>query len=146
MAGHVGHVPVVSEGHCGQEGAAETSRSPGPPEKGWPVSLHSDREIGPQERDEKVRVREGFPGGSGAKDLSAMQETGFDPWVREMPWRRKWQPTPTFLPGKSHGQRGLAGYGPWSHKSQTRLNDSSTTTKGQRVRDVGKQGDRDLET
>ena len=109
MAGHVGHVPVVSEGHCGQEGAAETSRSPGPPEKGWPVSLHSDRETGPQERDEKVRVREGFPGGSGAKDLSAMQETGFDPWVREMPWRRKWQPTPTFLPGKSHGQRTLGG-------------------------------------
>ena len=29
-----------------------------------------------------------------------------------MPWRRKWQPAPVFLPGKSHGQRGLAGYSP----------------------------------
>ena len=29
------------------------------------------------------------------------------------PWRRKWQPTPVFLPGKSHGQRSLAGYSPW---------------------------------
>ena len=38
---------------------------------------------------------------------------GFDPWVEKIPWRRKWQPTPVFLPGKSHGQRSLAGYGPW---------------------------------
>ena len=34
----------------------------------------------------------------------------FDPWVGKIPWRRKWQPTPVFLPGKSHGQRSLAGY------------------------------------
>ena len=31
-------------------------------------------------------------------------------------WRRKWQPTPVFLPGKSHGQRSQEGYSPWSHK------------------------------
>ena len=31
-----------------------------------------------------------------------------DPWVRKTPWIRKWQPTPVFLPGKSHGQRSLA--------------------------------------
>ena len=30
---------------------------------------------------------------------------GFDPWVRKIPWRRKWQPTPVFLPGKPYGQR-----------------------------------------
>jgi len=35
---------------------------------------------------------------------------GFDPWVRKIPWRREWQPTPVFLPGKSHGQRSLVGY------------------------------------
>ena len=40
----------------------------------------------------------------------------FDPWVRKMLWRRKWQPTPIFLPGKSHGQRSLVGYSPWGHK------------------------------
>ena len=34
---------------------------------------------------------------------------GFDPWVGKIPWRRAWQPTPVFLPGESHGQRGLAG-------------------------------------
>ena len=33
----------------------------------------------------------------------------FNPWVVKMPWRRKWQPTPVLLPGKSHGQKSLAG-------------------------------------
>ena len=37
---------------------------------------------------------------------------GFDPWVRKIPWRREWQPTPVFLPGESHGQRSLVGYSP----------------------------------
>ena len=41
---------------------------------------------------------------------------GFNPWVRTIPWRRKWQPAPVFLPGKFHGQRNLVGYRPWGHK------------------------------
>ena len=40
----------------------------------------------------------------------------FDPWVRKIPWRRKWQPTTVFWPGKSHGQRSLAGSSPWGCK------------------------------
>ena len=40
----------------------------------------------------------------------------FNPWVGKIRWRRKWQPTPVFLPGKSHGQRHLAGYSPRNHK------------------------------
>ena len=44
---------------------------------------------------------------------------GFDPWVRKIPWRRKWQPTTVFLPGEFHGQRSLAGYSPWGHKRVT---------------------------
>ena len=36
-----------------------------------------------------------------------MQRHGFSPWVRKIPWRRKWQLTPVFLPGKSHGQKSL---------------------------------------
>ena len=35
---------------------------------------------------------------------------------RNIPWRRKWQPTPVLLPGKSHGRRSLVGYSPWGHK------------------------------
>ena len=37
----------------------------------------------------------------------------FDPWVRKIPWRRKWQPIPVLLPGESHGGRSLGGYSPW---------------------------------
>ena len=40
----------------------------------------------------------------------------FNPWVRKVPWKRKRQPTPVFLPGKFHGQRSLAGYCPWGCK------------------------------
>ena len=39
---------------------------------------------------------------------------GFDPWVRKIPWRRAWQPTPVSLSGESHGQRSLVGYSPWA--------------------------------
>ena len=49
------------------------------------------------------------------KNLPAMQETEFDPWVRKMPWRRECLPTPV-LPGESHGQRNLEGCSPWGHK------------------------------
>ena len=40
----------------------------------------------------------------------------FDPWVEKLSWKRKWHPTPVFLPGKSHGQKSLVGYSPWGHK------------------------------
>ena len=40
----------------------------------------------------------------------------FNLWVGKIPWSRKWQATPVFLPGKSHGQRSLAGYSPWDGK------------------------------
>ena len=60
----------------------------------------------------------GFPSGSGSGKESACQfrRHGFNPWVRKIPWRRKWQSTPLFLPGKFHGQRSLASYSPWGHK------------------------------
>ena len=41
---------------------------------------------------------------------------GFNPWVRKISWRRKWQATPLFLPGKSHGWRSLVDYSSWGHK------------------------------
>ena len=50
------------------------------------------------------------------------------PWVGKIPWRRKWQPTPVFLPGKSHGQRSLAGYNPWVAKESRHKFVTKTTT------------------
>ena len=44
------------------------------------------------------------------------RDVGFNPWVRKIPWRRKWQPTPVFSPGESHGQRNLVGYSPWGQE------------------------------
>ena len=45
------------------------------------------------------------------------RRTGFDLWVRKMPWRREWLPTPVgFLPGESHGQKSLVECGPWDQE------------------------------
>ena len=53
------------------------------------------------------------------KSLPAVRETGFDPWVRKVPWIRKWQPTPVFVPGKSHGWRSLEGYSLWVYSKES---------------------------
>ena len=53
------------------------------------------------------------------KNLPGMQETQVDLWVKKTPWRMKWQPTPLFLPEKSHGQRSLAGFSLWGPKGWT---------------------------
>ena len=61
----------------------------------------------------------GFPGGAVVKNPPANAgdvRRGYDPWVGKIPWSRKWQPTPIFLPGKSHGQKNLADYRLWGHK------------------------------
>ena len=62
----------------------------------------------------------GFPGGSVIKNPSAnagdIGDSGFNPSVGKIPWSRKWQPTPVFLPRKFHGQRRLVGYSPWGGK------------------------------
>ena len=49
---------------------------------------------------------------------------------REDPWKRKWQSTPVFLPGKSHGERTLVGYSPWGLQSWTRLSMPHTSHGG----------------
>ena len=53
---------------------------------------------------------------SGKEPSCKFRRCGLDPWAGKIPWRRKWQPTPVLLSGKSHGQRSLAGYHPQGHK------------------------------
>ena len=53
---------------------------------------------------------------------------GFGPWAGKIPWSRKRQPTPVFLPGKSHRQRSLAGYSPWGLKESNMSEHSITMT------------------
>ena len=47
---------------------------------------------------------------SGKEPTCQCRRCGSNPWVWKIPWRRKWQPTPIFLPRKSHGWRSLASY------------------------------------
>ena len=61
----------------------------------------------------------GCLGGAVVKNLLANAEDsgdGLDPWVGKIPWKRKWQPTPVSLPGKSCGQRSLVGYSLWNRR------------------------------
>ena len=67
----------------------------------------------------------GFPGSTSVKDLTCQcrrcKRLGFDPWIRKIPWSRKWHPTPIFLPEEFMGRRA---WWPTVHevaKSQTRL-------------------------
>ena len=48
--------------------------------------------------------------------MQEMQEKWVDPWVGKSLWKRKWHPTPVFLPGKFHGRRSLIRYSPWNHE------------------------------
>ena len=60
---------------------------------------------------------------SGKESTCQCRRRRFDLWVWKIPWRKKWQPTPIFLPGKSHEQRSLMSYSPWGCKE-------SDTTEG----------------
>ena len=68
----------------------------------------------------RLCISEGFPGSPSGKEpvcqCRRRKRHGFDPWVRKIPWRRAWQPTPVFLPGEFPGQRSLVGYSPWGRR------------------------------
>ena len=57
-----------------------------------------------------------FLGDSVVKNVPTVQEMQVESTGLKIPWRRTWQPTPVFLPGKSHGQRSLVGYSSWDYK------------------------------
>jgi len=75
----------------------------------------------------KFKPQMGLPRCLSSKESACQgRRPRFDPWVRKIPWRSKWEHTAVFLPGESHGERSLAGYSPWVAKSQTRLKQLST--------------------
>ena len=53
-----------------------------------------------------------------------------DPWVKKIPWRKKWQPTLVFFPGKFHRQRSLMGYSPWGLKESDMTEFTSKQVNG----------------
>ena len=54
---------------------------------------------------------------TGKESSCRCRRHGFALWIRKIFWSRKWQPTPVFLPGKSHRRRSLVGYSPWDRKA-----------------------------
>ena len=62
-----------------------------------------------------------FPGDSVVKNCLQYRRHRFDPRVKKISWRKKWQPTPVFLPEKSHGQRSQAGCNPWGRRVRHNL-------------------------
>ena len=64
----------------------------------------------------------------GTEPASQCRRYGFHPWIGKIPWKRKWQPTPAFLPGESHGQRNLVGYSPWDCKKSEMTDPPPTHT------------------
>ena len=78
-----------------------------------------------------LQCKWGLPGWLSGKECACQRRRRrFDPWVGKMPWRRKRQRTPLFLPGKSQGQRNLLGYSPWGRKRVGR----DLATKGQQCK------------
>ena len=64
-----------------------------------------------------VGYRIGLPRWHSGKEYTCQcWRHGFNSWFGKIPWSRKWQPTPPFLPEKAHGQRSLSGLSPWGHK------------------------------
>ena len=58
-----------------------------------------------------------FSDGSNGKESACNAgDSGFDPWLRKILWRREWQPIPVFLPEEFHGQRTLVNCSPWCYK------------------------------
>ena len=54
----------------------------------------------------EYKKKMGFPHSSVGKNICLQcRRPGYNPWVGNIPWHRKWQPTPVFLPGESHGQK-----------------------------------------
>ena len=77
-------------------------------------------------------IKKGFPRWPSGKEPACQcrrcKKLGLHPWAGKIPWRRKWHPTPVFLPGESHGQRSLAGYSSWDHKDLDTTERLSTHT------------------
>ena len=93
-------------------GKKPMSRDPG----GLSVAMSRWTYIGQDYKSEGVNLLSGLLQWLSDKESACQcRKHGFSPWARKIPWRRKWQPTPVFLPGQAHGQS-LAVYGAWGLK------------------------------
>ena len=73
-------------------------------------------------------------GKGSARQCRRCKGCGFDSWVGKIPWSRKGQPTPVFVPGEFHRQRSLAGYSPWGHRESHTTEHTQAHTQTQENR------------
>ena len=94
------------------------------------LSVSSSHTYSRQEDRRRLSIWVSFPGGVSGKEPACQsrrhKRPGFNPWVRKIPWRRAWLPTPVLLPGESHGQRSLAGHSPWGRTESDTTEATST--------------------
>ena len=94
----------------------------------YPVINHNGKEY------ERHKYTRGLPRWLSGKESTCQcrrhRRCGFDPWVGKIPWGRKWQPTPVFLPGKFHGQKNLVVYSPRGRKESDITGQLSTHPLG----------------
>ena len=99
----------------------------------WQATVHEVTRVGHDlMQNHHHYLFRGFPGGAVVKNrpqCRGRRRCGFDPWVRKIPWKKKWQPDLVFLPGKFHGQRNLVGYSPWGHKESDTTEATTHTEK-----------------
>ena len=93
----------------------------------WPLEPTRDQVIGLSRINHIVYWCFPSGGASGKESTCQCKKQGSNPWIRKIPWRRAWLPSPVFLPGESHGQRSLAGYSPRGRK------ESDTTEANERT-------------
>ena len=115
-----------------QQGCLSQQPESGVPEK-W-------KNISPQVMTREEGFSRWFSGKELACQCRRLRRHGFDPWPGKIPWRKKWQPTPVFLPGKHHGQRSLAGYRPWDHKQSDMTEWLSTHAHTQKQKAQSQEG------
>ena len=105
-------------------------RIPGTAGPGGLPSTESHR-VGHDWRDLAAAAEE--PDGASGKEPTCQcrrhKRCVFNPWVGKIPWRRKWQPTPVYVLGESHGQRSLMGYSPWGCK-ESNMTEACVTCRG----------------
>ena len=108
-----GHRSLEMSCICGELNTWTLGHGPPLPVCVFAMKFCSDIQNGPTSR-------LGFPGSTSCKEPACQcrrcKRLGFNPWVRKIPWRRAEQPIPVFLPGESHGQKSLMGYGPQGQK------------------------------
>ena len=115
--GDPGSTPGSQEDPLEREMATQYSCQENPMDgEAWQATVHGVMKNRTLLSDFTFTIPGGADGNEPACQSSKLKSPGLDPWVRKIPWRRKWQPNPVFLPGESHGWRSLAGYSPWGHK------------------------------